>query len=67
MVIWLTAAKPIICMMQTIKARNIVTLPTETRVKDAAGNVKAKSQMAYDEVSTYPIISAGTDSQWTED
>lgn len=48
------------------KARNLVTLPIETRVKDAAGNVKAKSQISYDQTSTYPIISAGTDSQWTD-
>ena len=47
------------------KARNIVTLPIESRVKDAAGNVKAKSQTAYDEAA-YPIISAGTDAQWTD-
>ena len=47
------------------KARNIVTLPVETRVKDASGNVVAKSQIAYDEGS-YPIISAGTDQMWTD-
>jgi RHS repeat-associated protein len=47
------------------KARGLVTLPTETRLKDAAGNVKAKSQVAYDE-SAYGIISAGTDAQWTD-
>ena len=46
-------------------ARNMKSLPTETRVKDAAGNVKAKSQIAYDE-STYPLISAGTDTMWTD-
>jgi RHS repeat-associated protein len=34
------------------KARNINGLITEIRIKDALGNVKAKSQMAYDE-STY--------------
>jgi hypothetical protein len=42
------------------KARNIVTLPTETRIKDAADNVKSKSQIAFDE-SSHPIISAGTE------
>ena len=47
------------------KARNIVTLPIETRVKNAAGNIVAKSQVAYDE-SAYGIISAGTDTQWTD-
>ena len=47
------------------KARNIITLPTEMRVKDAAGNVQAKTQTAYDE-SAYSIISAGFDAQWTD-
>lgn len=33
------------------KARNINGLVTETRVKDASGNVKAKSQITYDGLS----------------
>ena len=46
-------------------ARNITGLVTETRVKDAAGNIKARSQIGYDE-SAYPIISAGTNAQWQD-
>lgn len=48
------------------KARHLHGLPVETRVKDSTGNVKAKSQTIYDEVGTYPIISAGTHSQWVD-
>jgi RHS repeat-associated protein len=33
------------------KARNINGLVTETRIKDASGNVKAKSQISYDETN----------------
>ncbi|HEY0458622.1 MAG TPA: RHS repeat-associated core domain-containing protein [Pyrinomonadaceae bacterium] len=41
------------------KTRNIVGLATETRVKDASGNVKAKTQIGYDE-SIYAALSTGT-------
>jgi YD repeat-containing protein len=41
------------------KARNIVGLVTETRVKDASGTVKAKSQISYDE-SSYALASTGS-------
>ena len=47
-------------------ARNLRSLPAEVRVKDAAGNVSSKTQFAYDEVGTYPIVSAGTDSRWAD-
>lgn len=47
------------------KARGILTLPIETRIKDATGSVKAKSQIAYDETA-YPVINAGTAAQWTD-
>jgi len=41
------------------KARNINGLVTETRIKDAGGNVKAKTQITYDE-SAYKLSSSGT-------
>lgn len=47
------------------KSRNITGLVTETRVKDASGNVKAKSQIAYDEAA-YTPITAGTHTQWED-
>jgi len=52
------------------KARNINGLVTETRVKDPAGNVKAKTQISYDEAS-YGLSSSGTmptaaASSWTD-
>lgn len=45
------------------KVRNINGLVAETRAKDTNGNVKAKSQIAYDEAA-YPVIPAGTNAQW---
>lgn len=39
--------------------RNLTSLPTETRVKDVSGNVKAKTQYSYDE-TTYVTTSSGT-------
>jgi RHS repeat-associated protein len=48
------------------KARNMNGLVTESRVQDASANVKAKTHITYDEVGTYPIISAGTNAQWTD-
>jgi len=41
------------------KARNISGLLAETRVKDSAGNVKAKTQINYDETN-YQLASSGT-------
>ncbi len=41
------------------KARNISGLVTETRVKDASGIVKSKSQLSYDE-SGYSLATSGT-------
>lgn len=48
------------------KDRNITGLVTQTEVKDPTGAVKAKSQIGYDETGSYPIIAAGTHSQWTD-
>lgn len=43
------------------KARNINGLVTETRVEDASGNVKAKSQITYDGLS---LLSEPTSTRW---
>ena len=40
-------------------ARNISGLPTETRLKDAAGNLKARTHIEYDEAN-YTLSSTGT-------
>jgi len=48
------------------KARNLVSLPIATRIKDASGNTKAQSEISYDEVGSYPIIQAGTNPQWQD-
>lgn len=41
------------------KARNITGLVTETRVKDASGNVRAKTQISYDDAN-HSVSSFGT-------
>ncbi|MCO6509364.1 MAG: hypothetical protein J5I65_01090 [Aridibacter famidurans] len=41
------------------KTRNITSLVSETRLKDAGGNVKAKTQITYDE-SSYWLSSSGS-------
>jgi RHS repeat-associated protein len=48
---------------QNYRARNLTSLPTATRVRDAAGNVVAQSQMFYDET---PLISYGTVTGWSD-
>ncbi|MGB7202045.1 MAG: RHS repeat-associated core domain-containing protein [Pyrinomonadaceae bacterium] len=48
------------------KARNINGLATETRIKDASGNVKAKSQISYDEVGTYPLLTDVSSTRWED-
>ena len=47
------------------KARNITGLATETRIRDASGNMQAKTHVYYDE-GAYPVISAGTDAHWVD-
>ncbi|MGB7208884.1 MAG: RHS repeat-associated core domain-containing protein [Pyrinomonadaceae bacterium] len=47
------------------KARNINGLVTETRVKDATGNVKAKSQVFYDEAA-YPMLGDVSSTRWED-
>src|SRR5690606_25479083 len=47
-------------------ARNLRSLTSEVRTKDSSGNVKAKAQFLYDETGPYPLIAAGTHSQWID-
>jgi RHS repeat-associated protein len=62
---WFTSASPVVVTESdylydsNYKARNISGLATESRVKDAAGSVKAKKQFSYDE-SAYALSSTGT-------
>lgn len=44
------------------KARNITGLVSETRLKDPSGNVKAKTQITYDDGTYYPLITTDADS-----
>lgn len=48
------------------KARNMIGLATASIVKDSAGTIVARSEMVYDESGTYPIISAGTHTNWQD-
>ena len=41
------------------QARNLTRVPTEVRIKDGSGNVKAKTHFYYDE-SSYQLSSSGT-------
>jgi YD repeat-containing protein len=41
------------------QARNLTQIPTEVRIKDGSGNVKAKTQFYYDE-SSYQTTTSGT-------
>ena len=41
------------------QARNLTQVPTEVRIKDGSGNVKAKTHFYYDE-SSYQLSSSGT-------
>ena len=47
------------------KARNINGLMTESRIKDASGTVRAKSQIFYDEAA-YPLIDYGAAAHWED-
>ncbi len=49
------------------QARDLTGLPTETRIKDASGNTRAKTQITYDETAyittssgTMPSVASGT-------
>ncbi|MBK9529328.1 MAG: RHS repeat-associated core domain-containing protein [Acidobacteria bacterium] len=64
---WFTGATPAVVHESDYlydsgyKNRNINGLVTETRVEDASGNAKAKSQITYDGVS---LLSESTSSRW---
>jgi RHS repeat-associated protein len=49
------------------RARNLLSLPTSTRVKDGAGNIVAQTAVSYDEAAysplTYPSVTSWTDPQ----
>jgi RHS repeat-associated protein len=47
------------------KGRNITGLVSGTSLRDAANNIKAQSELKYDETS-YPVISSGTSSTWQD-
>lgn len=42
------------------RARNLVSLPTSTRIKDASGNIVAQGSISYDEYSLTPIGSVAS-------
>jgi len=45
--------------------RQLIALPTASRVKDSAGNVIAQSSMSYDEPA-YPLIGLGSITGWSD-
>jgi RHS repeat-associated protein len=47
------------------RARNLVALPTSSRVKDAGGNIVAQSTVGYDE-SAYPLLVYGSVTGWID-
>ncbi|MGH9968944.1 MAG: RHS repeat domain-containing protein [Pyrinomonadaceae bacterium] len=46
------------------RARNLLSLPTASRVKDGAGNIVAQTSVSYDEAA-YPLLTYGTVNGWT--
>jgi RHS repeat-associated protein len=47
--------------------RNLLSLPTSTRVKNGSGTIVAQTQTSYDETSTYPLLTySGSISGWTD-
>ena len=47
-------------------AQNINGLITATIVRDGAETIVSRSEMKYDEIDAYPIISAGTTTNWQD-
>jgi RHS repeat-associated protein len=45
------------------RARNLLSLPTATRIKDGAGNIVAQSFINYDEAA-YPLLTYGAVTGW---
>ena len=50
---------------QAYRDRNLLSLPTAARIKDAAGTIIAQSQMLYDEAA-YPLLPCGAASGWSD-
>lgn len=47
--------------------RNLLSLPTSSRVKDSSGTVVAQTQTSYDETSSYPLLTyTGTITAWSD-
>jgi RHS repeat-associated protein len=47
--------------------RNLLSLPTSTRVKNGSGTIVAQAQTSYDETSSYPLLTySGSISGWTD-
>jgi RHS repeat-associated protein len=47
--------------------RNLLSLPTSTRVKNGSATVVAQTQTSYDETSSYPLLTySGSISGWTD-
>ncbi|HYR77922.1 MAG TPA: DUF2341 domain-containing protein [Pyrinomonadaceae bacterium] len=46
--------------------RNLLSLPTSARVKNASGTVVAQSQNSYDETSSYPLLTYGSVGGWSD-
>jgi RHS repeat-associated protein len=47
------------------RARNLIGLPTSTRIKNASGTIVAQSTVSYDE-SSYPLLTYGSVTGWTD-
>jgi RHS repeat-associated protein len=47
------------------RARDLLSLPTATRVKDGSGNIVAQSSIAYDE-SAFPLLTYGSLIGWSD-
>jgi RHS repeat-associated protein len=50
---------------QNYRSRNLLSLPTATRVKDGAGNIVAQSSISYDEAG-YPSLTDGVATNWSD-
>src|SRR4029077_4881451 len=49
------------------RARNLLSLPPSTRVKNGSGTIVAQTQTSYDETGSYPLITyGGTITGWTD-
>jgi len=50
---------------QAYRDRNLLSLPTATRIKNAAGTIITQSQILYDEAA-YPLLTCGAASGWSD-